>query len=73
MNRLDIDGKGPDLTGYTVRLNGTTVHADEIKIALKTDRPAMAKLVLTIDDLRLSADTLAALEIVAQSPPRRER
>lgn len=64
-DRLHISGKGSDLSGLRVTLNGTRVHPTDLKLSFRSGERTVAKLTIDVDEVSVTAEALVALEAVA--------
>lgn len=66
--RLDISGKGDDISGYTIRVNDAEVAPISLRVDFTRDKKTVAKLMLEVDEITVDADALAAMELLAGVP-----
>ena len=66
--KLSISGKGGDIQGYCIALNGVEIDCESLRLSLA--EVVTAKISLNIDEIEIDAEALTALETIVRHQKR---
>ncbi len=66
--KLSISGKGCDIQGYRIALNGVEIDCESLRVSLA--EVVTAKITLNIDEIEIDAEALTALETIVRHQKR---